>query len=336
MAAEFEHIKVNNRFEYYKSSASGTGSNTFPEDVIEGFSSKQKWLPPKYFYDDKGSELFEKICSTPEYYVTRTENSILENYSGEIAADCSGIDLITELGSGNSLKTRNILKAFQDTNRELTYIPIDVSEVLISSGNSITEKFSDIKVSGVIGEYEESLEFISGKFKKPKLILFLGSSIGNFDPEHAEQFLEKIAVNINPDDKLLIGFDLVKDEGVLNAAYNDSAGITAEFNLNLLRRINRELNADFDLQKFEHNAFFNSKQSRIEMHLVSMNEQTVYVNGKIFNFAKGETIHTENSYKFTESMIEEICDKSGLKVKNSRFDRNKFFGLYLFVKNSIK
>ncbi|KXK45602.1 MAG: Histidine-specific methyltransferase EgtD [Chlorobi bacterium OLB5] len=270
MAAELEYIKVNNRFGYYKSSTEKNGRDTFINEIHEGLNKEQKSLPPKYFYDDIGSDLFEKICITPEYYVTRTENSILENYSNEIALNCNGIDIITELGSGNSVKTRNILKAFLGLNKNLTYIPIDVSDILISSGITLTEKFSSLIVKGVIGEYEESLEFISGKYNDPRLILFLGSSIGNFDPEYAELFLAKIAGNMRSGDKILIGFDMVKDEGVLNAAYNDSAGVTAEFNLNLLRRINRELNADFDLKNFAHKAFFNPGQSRIEMHLVSL------------------------------------------------------------------
>lgn len=330
MAAELEYIKVNNRFGYYKSSTEKNGRDTFINEIHEGLNKEQKSLPPKYFYDDIGSELFEKICITPEYYVTRTENSILENYSNEIALNCNGIDIITELGSGNSVKTRNILKAFLGLNKNLTYIPIDVSDILISSGITLTEKFSSLIVKGVIGEYEDSLEFISGKYNGPKLVLFLGSSIGNFDPEHAELFLAKIARNMRTGDKLLVGFDMVKDEGVLNAAYNDSAGVTAEFNLNLLRRINRELNADFDLKNFAHQAFFNPGQSRIEMHLVSLIKQNVKVNGKIFKFAEGETIHTENSYKFTETMIRDITDRSGLKLLTNWNDENNYFSLCLF------
>lgn len=332
MAAEFEFIKVRNGFEYYKSSNIVSGRNTFQNDLNEGFNKVQKSLPPKYFYDETGSALFEKICLTPEYYVTRTENEILEKYSNEIAAECSGIKHITELGSGSSVKTLNILRAFIDSEHNVTYSPIDVSDILITSGITITEKFSSINVNGVLGEYEESIEFISRKYSEPKLILFLGSSIGNFDNEHAELFLEKISGNMKAGDKLLVGFDMVKDEGVLNAAYNDSAGVTAEFNLNLLRRINRELNGDFDLRNFEHKAFFNSGQSRIEMHLVSKTEQNVKVNGKIFNFAKGETIHTENSYKFTESMISDITDKSGLKLLTNWNDGNNYFSLCLFRK----
>lgn len=332
MHAELKCIKVNNSFNYYKSSTSETGKSCFLNDVLDGLNKELKLIPPKYFYDNIGSDLFEKICSTPEYYVTRTENSIIEKYSSEIVSACPGIEHITELGSGNSVKTQNILKAFLIANRQLTYSPIDVSDILVSSGIKITEIFKKISVCGVLGEYEESLEFISCKFSTTKLILFLGSSIGNFDPEHVNKFLRMIEGKMNSDDKLLIGFDLVKDEGVLNAAYNDTAGYTEDFNLNLLRRINRELNADFDLKNFEHKSFFNSGQSRIEMHLVSLKDQIVNVNGKIFNFAKGETIHTENSYKFSESLIEDVYINSGLKLLDTWKDNNKYFSLCLFSK----
>ncbi len=325
-----EHSKqqVEGRFILYNISEGSKDS--FKEDILNGLALKQKSIPPKYFYDDKGSELFEKICTTPEYYVTRTETEILIENSGNIAESCSGINNITELGSGSSVKTRFLLSAFLDKNEDVHYLPIDVSEILVQSGNELIKEYECLNVTGVIGEYESSLNLVSGLVNEPKLIIFLGSSIGNFDIAHAEQFMCSVAANMKPDDKLLVGFDLVKDIDILNAAYNDKQGVTAEFNLNLLNRINKELNGDFNLQNFEHKAYFNSFESRIEMHLVSKQEQTVKVSGNEFHFKEGETIHTENSYKFTPQMIQTIADAAGLSILKNWNDKNNWFGLYLF------
>ncbi len=307
----------------------GDFEEEFKNDVLVGLTSFPKFLLPKYFYDCTGSLLFEKICETPEYYVTRTESSILKKYSDEIAEINSAQKIIVELGSGSSMKTRYLLNSFSKINDFITYIPIDVSEIVIESCERLNEKFPKVKISGIVAEYTQGLNFIFGKINEPKLIIFLGSSIGNFTPSEAKEFLKSIRSAMNENDSLLIGFDMRKDVNVLNAAYNDSQNITAQFNLNILQRINNELGGEFDLNKFEHNAFFNEKESRIEMHLVSKEEHDVCVHSirKKIYFAKGETIHTENSYKFTDEMINDLSQSAGLKLRNKWSDEKKYFQL---------
>lgn len=332
MAAGYKKEHINDRFELYHAGGNDNLS-TFADDVIAGLKAKPKTLSPKYFYDEKGSELFEKICKTPEYYVTRTEASILKEHSSKIAAANKGKSLIIELGSGSSIKTRYILNAFIKNVSPVTYVPIDVSEILIQSGNALLNDFEGLYVNGIIGEYEQALEIVSEIYPRPKLFIFLGSSIGNFDLPHAEEFLKKISASMNTGDSLLIGFDLVKDENILNAAYNDSDGVTAEFNLNLINRINREFNSEIDINNFEHSAFFNTAKSRIEMHLISKCDQSFSLNGSgEISFRKNETIHTENSYKFTDEMIKELAQASGLSITNSWKDRNNYFELSMMTK----
>ncbi len=332
MPAGYEIEHINDRFSLYHAGGNKDAS-AFAEDVIAGLKAKPKSLSPKYFYDDNGSELFEKICETPEYYVTRTEASILKAHAAEIADVNAGKNLIIELGSGSSIKTRYILNAFIKNVSPVTYVPIDVSEILIQSGNELLNDFEGLYVNGIIGEYEQALEIVSEIYHQPKLMVFLGSSIGNFDLPHAEEFLKKISASMNSGDSLLIGFDLVKDEGILNAAYNDSDGVTAEFNLNLINRINREFNSGIDVNNFEHTAFFNSAKSRIEMHLISRCDQSFSLNGSgEIIFKKNETIHTENSYKFTDEMIKELAQASGLSITNSWKDKNNYFELCLMHK----
>lgn len=275
--------------------------------------------------------MFEKICLTPEYYITRTETEILKEHSAQIADKCASVNVIVELGSGSSIKTRYILEAFLKKGN-LIYVPIDVSKILIESGRLLIEKYSTLNVNAILGEYEPSLLLASELFKEPKLVIFLGSSIGNFDLPKAAEFMQIIGKNINKGDFLLIGFDMVKDTGILNAAYNDSELITAEFNLNILKRINRELGADFNLNKFSHRAFFNENKSRVEMHLVSDCMQSVKICEKEIQFNTGESIHTENSYKFTDEMINSLAKESSLLIHDKWSDKNKWFSIYLFTK----
>jgi dimethylhistidine N-methyltransferase len=332
MPAGYEKEHINDRFNLFHAGGNEKTS-LFEEDIIAGLKAKPKSISPKYFYDDKGSELFEKICKTPEYYVTRTEASILKEHSADIAAANAGKSLIIELGSGSSIKTRYILNAFIKNGLPVTYVPIDVSEILIQSGNKLLNDFEGLYVNGIIGEYEQALEIVSEIYPQPKFYVFLGSSIGNFDLPHAEEFLKKISASMNVGDTLLIGFDLVKDEEILNAAYNDEEGVTAEFNLNLINRINREFNAGIDVNNFEHTAFFNPAKSRIEMHLISRCDQSFSLNGSgEISFKKNETIHTENSYKFTGQMIKELAQASGLSITNSWKDKNSYFELCLMTR----
>lgn len=313
----------------------GSHKRTFADDIKSGLTSVPKSVPPKYFYDDIGSQLFEQICSTPEYYVTRTEAGILEKYSGEIAKLNDGIKNIVELGSGASVKTRYLLKSFLNLAENITYTPIDVSEILVESSKELLSDFKGLSIKGIIGEYEESLAAVKGITSEPKLIIFLGSSIGNFTMEEAAVLLSAISNTMSKNDSFLIGFDLVKDFTVLNSAYDDAQGVTAKFNLNLLSRINNELGGKFDLSKFRHKAFFNSKQSRIEMHLVSTAEHDVCIEAirEKIHFTYGETIHTENSYKFTNEMIAGLASSAGLHIIKKWSDDKNYFGLCMMQKH---
>jgi dimethylhistidine N-methyltransferase len=329
---EYNEEVINDRLSIYHT-PSASGKNTFAEDIIYGLKANRKFILPKYFYDEKGSLLFEKICTTPEYYVTRTEASILKEYSDEIAECNADKRIIVELGSGSSIKTRYILNAFLRLNGNITYMPIDVSSIMIDSSKRLLNEFEGLGIKGTIGEYLDALEIIEETVSEPKLIIFLGSSIGNFDLPHAEEFMKKISDSMKTGDTLLVGFDLVKDINILNTAYNDKKGITAEFNLNLLHRINNELNSDIDTGKFEHKAFFNSDESRIEMHLVSNCDQSFSLNGSgPIIFKKNETIHTENSYKFTDEMVMKLIQKSGLTFVKKWTDAKDWFGLFLIRK----
>jgi dimethylhistidine N-methyltransferase len=313
----------------------GNGKNTFAQDVSHDLTSLPKGLHPKYFYDSKGSDLFEQICETPEYYVTRTEASILEKFSGEIARLNSDKEIIVELGSGSSIKTRYLLNSFiKNSPGNITYIPIDVSDILVDSGKNLLNVFEGLSIKGIISEYEEGLEVVGDIVTEPKIIVFLGSSIGNFTQCEARELISVISSVMNENDSFLIGFDMVKDVSVLNAAYDDAKGITAKFNLNILERINDELGADFDLTKFRHKAFFNDQASRVEMHLESLEEQDIYLKktDDTIHFNQGETIHTENSYKFTDEMIDELASFAGLTVDHRWKDSNNWFELCLMKK----
>ncbi len=305
---------------------------SFASDVLAGLDSEKKYLLPKYFYDEAGSELFEKICTTKEYYVTRTESEILKKCSDQIASANSAKVNLVELGSGSSVKTRYIISSFLKSKRELNYLPIDVSEILVASSKCLIEDSRGLKVFGFISEYEQGLSLINNLFREPKLILFLGSSIGNFDFMNSVRFVSFIRNKMKTEDALLIGFDMKKDPEVLNAAYNDRGGVTAEFNLNLLKRINNELGGNFDLSKFEHQAYFSEEYSRVEMHLVSLEEQDVCIKSinKTIHFENGEDIYTESSYKFTDDMIADIAWFSNMRISNIWRDEKGYFSLCLF------
>lgn len=314
---------------------SAGGEADFENDVLKGLTSHPKSMPAKYFYDHAGSLLFEDICKTEDYYPTRTEEKILRENIENIFEQTKNIQTIVELGSGTSIKTKIILKYFSDNKGAFEYFPIDVSDILETTVEKLKIEFPKINITGIMSEYEEGIEKINELSDKPKLIIFLGSSIGNFTPGEATNLLKVIVNNMNEQDYFLIGFDLIKDREVLRKAYNDSDGVTEAFNLNLLKRINSELGADFDLNNFAHRAFFNEKESRIEMHLVSKNLQYVKFpkqNKEIF-FDEGESIHTENSYKFSDEMILNITTSAGLQKLTLWKDENKYFSLWLFKKN---
>ena len=329
----FTHQVYSDRLQIYRASSNGD-KNTFGEDVRKGLLAENKFLLPKYFYDSKGSFYFEKICETPEYYLTRTEAAILKKYCGEIAEINADKNVLVELGSGASIKTKFIINAFLLNYGNLEYIPIDVSDILIESSQKLTDVFEKLSITGIHSEYEDGLTLLNEINRKPKLIIFLGSSIGNFSSDDAVSFLKFISGSMNADDRLFVGFDLKKDESILNAAYNDKEGYTAKFNLNLLTRINNELDADFNLENFRHVAFFNDSQNRVEMHIESLQDQDVFIRAietKI-HFKKGERIHTENSYKFTDEMINDLAQRSGLIADGFWKDEKEYFSLCLMRK----
>lgn len=330
-ANDFSEEIFSERFNVFRSNNIIEGNN-FKEDVITGFTSEKKYLFPKYFYDSRGSDLFEQICKTDEYYLTRTEEGILKEVSDFISEINSEKSIIAELGSGNSAKTGHIIDSFLKTRNSLLYVPLDISDILIESSDKLICNYNNLFISGIISYYEEGLEYLYKSVEYPKLIIFLGSSIGNFSPDEAVIFLTGIKKVMKSEDSLLIGFDMVKDKHILNNAYNDRKGITSKFNLNILNRINRELGADFNTSLFEHNAIYNEEQSRIEMYLVIKSDSEFKIPDldKKIKFIKGERIHTENSYKFTPDKISELAVKSGLQITNCFTDSNKYFSIYIF------
>jgi dimethylhistidine N-methyltransferase len=290
------------------------------EDVLAGLSLPQKALPPKYFYDAAGSRLFERICRLPEYYVTRAELSLTRANIGAIARFAGrGCELV-EYGSGESLKTRLLLRAL----RPAAYVPIDISEIALrQSTRKLSRSFPWLKIVPVPGDFSRPIDL--PRARAPRVVYFPGSTIGNLDPEEAHAFL---AMTRDQAARMLVGVDLRKDANVLHAAYNDSRGVTAAFNLNLLARINRELGADFDLRRFAHYAFYNAALGRVEMHLVSLERQSVRVARRRFRFERGESIHTENSYKYSAEGFRALAARAGYAGKRLWTDRKGLFALH--------
>jgi len=310
---------------------------SFAESVDEGLSSDPKKLSFMFFYDEAGSHLFEQICVLDEYYLTRAETEILQIKSKSIAEMCSSDTLLVELGSGSSNKTRLLISAFLKYHSGLHYIPIDISRsILEESTMSLLNDFPKLEITGLVAEYSEALEKLNIKgIRQPKLIIWLGSSVGNFTKIEAVEFLNGLRKNMAPKDKLLIGIDLKKDRNVLISAYDDKKGVTAQFNLNLLKRINTELGGNFDVNNFKHMATFNEEESRIEMHIVSKKDQTVKIEAinREIKFKTNETIHTENSYKYNYEQIENLALETGFILTKQWTDSHKHFSLNLFSLN---
>jgi dimethylhistidine N-methyltransferase len=307
----------------------------FAADVRNGLSASPKSLECVYFYDEIGSQLFEKICRLPEYYCTRAETEILQKHAGDIAGRTSNPIQIVELGSGSSSKTQILLEAFIDADRESSYVPIDVSrEILAESAEKLRDRFPGLNVKPIAARYEDGMEELDSSYGSI-LLVWLGSSIGNFDRKEARAFLSKLRKGLSHGDSLMLGVDLVKDRETLEAAYNDSSGVTEAFNLNLLARINRELGGTFDLKRFAHKAVFNESESRIEMHLISREKQEVRIEGLAMtvSFAKGEAIHTENSYKYHPEEIVSLAETVNGKLVHQWFDTKRQFSLSLFELN---
>lgn len=300
-------------------------------DVVTGLTQIPKSLPPRYFYDDAGSELFEKICQLPEYYPTRTETAILQQYADEIAQLTDACELV-ELGSGSSTKTRILLDAYNHLGYPLRYLPIDVSAgILESSALSLLKDYPSLKVHAVAGTYELALSQLLPRQLPSRMICFLGSTLGNLNPQECDIFFEQIKQALQSGEYLLLGVDLQKPKHLLEAAYNDSQGVTAAFNLNVLEHLNRLFAGNFDKTQFEHWAFYNDVENQIEMHLRSLSKQTVELSSLnlSLNFEVGETILTEISRKFDLDIIQEQLEAKGLIPQKVWTDINHWFGLLL-------
>lgn len=301
-------------------------ADSFAADVMRGLTAIPKTLEPRYFYDDLGSALFAAITELPEYYVTRTEAEILARASETIAQTTGPVARLIELGSGNAQKTQRIIEAIASRQPNLVYQPIDVDAALLeSSGRNVAARFPSVSVDAICGDFRDiaTLGPVTGR----TLVLFLGSSIGNLDHDDAVTLLRNVRRILAAGDAFLIGFDLVKSKSILDAAYNDALGVTASFNRNLLLQINRRLGGTFDLDSFAHRAFFDVEKSRIEMHLVSMERQSVRIEALDLDvkFERNETIHTENSYKYQMPQIERFAAAASFRVEGRWTDSRSWF-----------
>jgi len=297
------------------------------EEIMAGLKGHPKQISPKYFYDAVGSHLFEALCHTPEYYVTRVERALLENLGPEIARLAGPGCVLIEPGSGNSEKVRLLLDAV----RPAAYVPVEIcGDTLARATARLGKEHPWLPVHSRHHDYERGVP--DGIPQGRRVVFFPGSSIGNYEPRAAVRFMQRLWQLAGPGGGLLIGVDLKKDAAVLNAAYNDGAGITAAFNLNLLARLNRELEGEFDLRTFEHCAFFAADRSRVEMHLVSRLTQRVRVAGEVIGFAAGESIHTENSYKYTIDQFRRLAAEAGWKGLAAWADPEHLFSVQFFTR----
>lgn len=299
-------------------------------DVLAGLKAKEKWLSSMYFYDERGSQLFDEICELPEYYPTRTELSIMDANIEEICDLLGPHSMLVEFGSGSSLKTRALLEHMDDL---AAYVPVEISrEHLVNSAQQLQEHFPGLEILPVCADFTQ--DFTLPEPSHPplrNLVYFPGSTIGNFDPDDALDLLKRMARLAGNGGGVLIGVDLEKDKATLERAYNDAAGVTAKFNLNILERINRELGANFDTDAFRHKAIWNPQRHRIEMHLESLREQSVAIRDHIITFRAGETIHTESSHKFTLPRFADIAAQAGLSVEHVWTDQNQMFSVQYLV-----
>jgi L-histidine Nalpha-methyltransferase len=310
----------------------------FAGDVRRGLTAEKKFLPPKYFYDDLGSQLFEAICRLPEYYLTRAESEIFARRAEEIAGLAARGSAVTlfELGSGSATKTRRVVEALLRRQARLTYVPVDISKpALEASAHALLRDYPALTVEAYAGDYDAALPRLSENLDAGSraLVLFLGSNIGNFDRAEAGDFLRRVRRVLRGGDAVLVGADLKKDPAVLEAAYDDALGVTAAFNLNLLARINRELEADFQLRAFRHVALYDEERGRVEMHLESTRAQAVRIRalGLDVNFREGERIHTENSYKYDLAGLSALAAETGFRIARTWLDGGERFSSNLFV-----
>jgi dimethylhistidine N-methyltransferase len=295
------------------------------EEVLKGLAARPKAIPPKFFYDTRGSRLFDAICGLPEYYLTRVEMDILQRQAQTMATLVGPECLLIELGSGASRKVRLLL----DTLRPSQYLGVDISkDFLLQSTRQLAADYPWLEVHAACADFSQTLDLSYCPPSVEKLAFFPGSSIGNFHPHEAVHFLEQLAVNLRPHGALLIGVDLKKDPRLLNAAYNDAQGVTAEFNLNLLRRIRAELDTDLDPARFAHQAFYNESQGRIEMHLLSRERQRIRIEDRVIEFDTNETIHTENSYKYHIEEFQALAWQAGYLPEYIWTDAERLFSVH--------
>jgi dimethylhistidine N-methyltransferase len=303
----------------------------FCDDVLAGLQAEQKRLPPKYFYDEAGSQLFQRITALPEYYLTRTETTILERHAGEIARLIPPDAAVIEFGAGSSAKTRILLRAAPHVS---AYVPVDISGAYLAAETAQLQlEMPVLRVLPVAADFTKPFALPETLGAEPRVGFFPGSTIGNFEPHEANALLRHAATLLGPGALFIVGVDLVKDADVLTAAYNDAAGVTAAFNLNLLTRINRELGGSFDLSTFRHRAWYNAEQRRMEMHLVSLAKQKVRACGKSFGFWRGETIHTENSYKYTVDSFRSRALGAGWSHAATFTDERNYFSVHALRAN---
>ncbi len=331
---DYKKFVVDSKLQYFKPHASKI-EKTFAEEISSSLDRDSKFISPKFFYDKRGSDLFETICTLPEYYPTRTEIQILKNLQSELPSFIDESFRLVELGSGASVKTRLILDIFTKSQSRTEYFPIDISEILTESSEQLLRDYNSLHITGIIDTYEGGLEFLKNYDDKKNLIIFLGSSFGNFSPSDGKVFLEKINSTMKSDDLFLIGLDLVKDSKILESAYDDSQGVTAKFNLNVLSRINDELDADFNLNNFSHHSMYNKEDQRIEMYLKSLVNQSVVISKSnlSINLEKNELIHTEHSHKYTLEQIKSLLENTGFKINHVWLDDKTYFSLTLVSKN---
>jgi len=312
---------------------------TFKNEVKQGLDASPKTLPSKYFYDKKGDGLFVEIMNLPEYYLTRSELDIFKNKTGELIA---ALDLkpkvyfeLIELGAGDGLKTKELLKCLDSQKYNFDYLPIDISpNALRNLKESLHTEIPNLSVKTKQGDYFKVLDCLK-KSQQPKVILFLGSTIGNMTDEQSAAFMRELGTNLNAGDKLLLGVDLIKPKEIVLPAYNDSKGITAAFNLNLLDRINHELAGNFNLNQFKHQPEYDEKEGIADSFIISTANQTVEIKtlGASFNFTKGEKIHTEISRKYNDKLIQEMIANTGFSLDFKIMDSNAYFADYIFTRN---
>jgi dimethylhistidine N-methyltransferase len=310
-------------------------ASNFAEDVRRGLTANPKFLLPHYFYDALGSALFSAICELPEYYVTRAEDEILRTKGAEIAAALGPNVRIAELGSGSARKTRHLIGAILDRQPALDFLPIDVDPgILESSIRELLNAYENLSITAICGDFRDPAALLRPHLPPSTtrtVVLFLGSSIGNLDPDAAGAMLANLRTALAPGDALFLGADLRKSPSILEPAYDDALGVTAAFNRNLLLRINRELAGTFDIASFAHRAFYNEAEGRIEMHLVSKIAQRVLIDGYEIAFDEGESIHTENSHKYDDASLLALADVGGFRIDRRWTDSNGYFADLLLV-----